>query len=344
AIDFDATHFVGVSEYWHVTHGVFSSSGGKPYDLESYKEQVDLFCNQSWSAIQAGLLPRKKDSAQKVQDAQEACFKASWLINVLYEGIGVPVVTPNVSSPTGPNISEGAGPATEDGAIDSFMPVNKIHGTEFSWTLGTMLLYASAQIPPTDTSLPVGLGSAVSGIAADFDPSGTPQDTYPDDEADALPGKIHAGPGIGTLALILVAVGLLMMLLCGRDRRGRIIRKLTPASRASRRRRRSGGSGMMKRVMGFSRRLFKRDPVTYERILEEGSAADIDDDDSDDAAKQPPPSSLGLRTFKDPHGRFDERVAHTSIDTRGLVVRTESRDRLNHSAMGKRSRAGSPTR
>lgn len=342
AIDFDATRFVGVSEYWHVTHGVFSSSGSKAYDLASYREKVDDFCNQSWSAIEQdllprGLLPRKKTTAQKVQDAQEACFKASWLINVLYEGIGVPMVTPDVASGTSPNISHGTGPAAEDDAADPFMPVNKIHGTEFSWTLGTMLIHASGQIPSLDTSLPVGLGDTISGIVAGFEPPG-------------LPVKTRGGPRIGILALILVGVALSILLLCSRDRRRSLIRKL---SSTSRRRRRSSGGGMIKWARGFSRRLFKRDPVTYERILEEGphgdtGFVDIDSDDSDDSAGQRPPSSRGLRTFKDSHGRVDERSAHTSIDRSGLVVRTESRDRLSRAVpmqnMGRRSRAGSPTR
>lgn len=336
AIDFDATRFVGVSEYWHVTHGVFSSSGSKAYDLASYREKVDEFCNQSWAAIKQDLVPRKKSSAQKLQDAQEACFKASWLINVLYEGIGVPMVNPDVSSATRPNITNGTGPAAEDESVDPFMPVNKIHGTEFSWTLGTMLIHASSQIPSSGMSLPVGLGDTISGIVAGFEPP-------------VVLERAYGGPGIGVLALFLVGIAL-SILLCSRDRRRSLLRKLSPTSR---RRRRSSGGGLFKWVMGLPRRVLKREPATYERILEEGPRgdtgfADTDSDDSDDSAGQRPPSSRGLRMFKESHGRVDERIAHSSIDRSGLVVRTESRDRLSRLVpmqnMGRRSRAGSPTR
>lgn len=350
AIDFDTTRFVGVSEYWHVTHGVFSGSGSAAYDLASYRERVDEFCNQSWPAIEQSLLPPNKNSAQKLQDAQEACFKASWLINVLYEGIGVPMVASHASSASSPNISQGTGQSVEDGAAEPFVPVNKIHGTEFSWTLGTMLVHASGQIPSSDTSLPVGLGSTVSGIVADFEPSGSPQMTQPVDEADVQLGRNYAGSRIGIMVLILVGVALSIVLLCSRDKRRSLIRKLTVTSRL---RRRSSGRGVMKWVIGFSRRLFKREPITYERIVEEGAYGesgfvDIGEDDSDDSRSQQSPSSLGLRILKESHGRIGEGIADMSIDRSGLVVRTDSRDRLTSAVqmqnMGRRSRTGSPTR
>ncbi|SPO02643.1 related to apyrase (NDPase/NTPase) [Cephalotrichum gorgonifer] len=201
AIDFDVTRFVGVSEYWHVTHGVFSSPGDKPYDLASYKENVDHFCGQDWAEIQRGILPRKKDSARKLQDAQDACFKASWMINVLYKGIGVPMTLSDTSRPDA--LNETAQDAQE-GNLDAFMPINKIHGTEFSWTLGAMLLYVSGQILPTDASLPVGIGSNVAGIAADFERWGPSQWTTPVDGADTISEKAaRAGPRLVVMALAL---------------------------------------------------------------------------------------------------------------------------------------------
>ena len=349
AIDFDATRFVGVSEYWHVTHGVFSGgSGSNTYDLASYKENVFRFCNQNWPDIQQGLVPRKKDSARKIQDAQEACFKASWLMNILYEGIGVPTVMPDVAPLTGPNVSNEAVQSVEDGTIDPFVPVNKIRGTEFSWTLGAMLLYASGQVPSTDTSLPVGFGSNVPGIGADFESSEPAHSTGSASEAGTLPGKAPAPSRIGMLLLTLVGVALLILLLCGRDRRRILIGKLAPTSRRGRR---SSGGWMVKWARAFSRKLFKRDPIAYERLLEEGSRREpgLSDvgDESDDSAAQQSSSSLGLHTFKDSNERIGDRIVDSSIDRSGLVVRTDSRDRLTHAAqmsVGRRSRAGSPTR
>ena len=350
AIDFDATRFVGVSEYWHVTHGVFSSPGNKPYDLASYREKVDHFCNQSWSTIQQGFSPRKKDSAQKVQDAQEACFKASWLISVLYEGIGVPMTAPDTSHASQPNISDGTSSSFDDGAIDPFLPVNKIHGVEFSWTLGTMLLHASTQIPSTGTSLPVGFGSAGDGIAVDFDHSGKPLKSYPTGEADTPPGNMHGRSSFGIFALMLMGIVLLVLLVCGRDRRGSLVRRLVPNSRRGRR---LGGASVINWIVGFSRKLVTRESATYERVLEEGSRGepsflDIDGDNSDDSTPQETPFSHSLRTFKDSNGRSGEQTAHASIDRSGLVVRTESRDGLARAPqtqnVERRSRAGSPVR
>ena len=349
AIDFDVTRFVGVSEYWHVTHGVFSGGSGRnTYDLASYKESVLRFCNQDWPDIQQGLLPRKKDSARKIQDAQEACFKASWLINILYEGIGVPTAMPDVAPTTAPNVSNEAAQSVEDGTIDPFVPVNKIRGTEFSWTLGAMLLHVSGQVPSTDASLPVGFGSNVPGIGADFESSEPAHDTGEAGDAGTLPGKIQARSKISMLLLTLVGVGLLILLFCGRDRRRRLIGKLAPTSR---RRRRLSGLCMVKWARAFSRAFFKRDPTAYERLLEEGPRGEPGlydaGDESDDSAAQQSSSSLGLHTFKDSNERIGDRTVDSSIDRSGLVVRTDSRDRLAHAAqinVGRRSRAGSPTR
>lgn len=349
AIDFDVTRFVGVSEYWHVTHGVFSGgSGSNTYDLTSYKENVLRFCNQDWPVIEQGLVPRKKDSARRIQDAQEACFKASWLINILYEGIGVPTAIPDVAPATAPNVSNEAAQSVEDGTIDPFVPVNKIRGTEFSWTLGVILLHASGQVPSIDTSLPVGFGSNVPGIGADFESSEPAYDTGSAGEAGAPPIEVQTRSKSGMLLLTLVGVALLILVFCGQNRRRRLIGKL---AHISRRRRRSGGCCMVKWARAFSRTFFKRESTAYERLLEEGPRGEpwLYDagDESDDSAAQQSSSSLGLRTFKDSNERTGDRIVDASIDRSGLVVRTDSRDRLTHAAqmnVGKRSRAGSPTR
>ncbi len=72
AIDFDVNHFIGVSEYWHTTHGVLDVKGDKAYDFVTYQKRVRDFCSQDWSAI-AKLDKRKKID---VKNAQEACFKS----------------------------------------------------------------------------------------------------------------------------------------------------------------------------------------------------------------------------------------------------------------------------
>ena len=46
--------------------------------------------------------------------------------------------------------------------------MKEIHGTEVSWTLGKMVLYASSQIPPAEDALAVGFGTNQPGIPSDF--------------------------------------------------------------------------------------------------------------------------------------------------------------------------------
>ncbi|KAM0323437.1 hypothetical protein ACHAQA_008716 [Verticillium albo-atrum] len=174
SIDFSINHFVGVSEYWHTTHGVFGGKH-KAYDLATYQQNVVEFCGRDWADIESGLEARKKTIEEKARSAQEACFKAAWLINVLYEGIGIPRPGLEHDPVPGLNVSdEIVDDAKDRGFVDPFRPVNKIDGIEVSWTLGKMILYAAGQVPPIDEAhqLPVGFGSNVAG-AKDFEPAGS---------------------------------------------------------------------------------------------------------------------------------------------------------------------------
>lgn len=175
-IDFSVIQFVGVSEYWRTTHGVF---GGKndDYNLVTYQQTVLDLCSRDWNDIVADLIDRGMQHS--VKDAQEACFKASWLINVLHEGIGFPKLSVENEPSPGSNMSEiNIQTAEGTGFRAPFQPVNRIDGVELSWTLGKIVLYASGQIPPQRHSMsyPVGFGSNIPG-AADFEPAGSRYET-----------------------------------------------------------------------------------------------------------------------------------------------------------------------
>ncbi|KAL7275654.1 Golgi apyrase [Rhizina undulata] len=173
AIDFDVNHFIGVSEYFHTTHEIFSDPDAEetPYDVDSYQARVKQFCGQSWGSIED--LADEDHWGKHINHEKllQACFKASWLVNVLHDGIGIPRL---IDSPK-PN-------ATSSDAADlqyhpPFRAVDKIHDVEVSWTLGKMLLYASSQIPPRSSSsdeipLPVGFGKNIldrNGQPLDFE-------------------------------------------------------------------------------------------------------------------------------------------------------------------------------
>ncbi|KAF6815240.1 nucleoside diphosphatase [Colletotrichum musicola] len=360
SIDFDVNHFVGVSEYWHTTHGVFGKGHKTAYDLATYQKNVVDFCTRDWADIEASIEARKKSATLKAKNAQEACFKASWLINVLYEGIGIP--RPGLEHVPNPglNVSKGViEDVTEQGFVDSFQPVNEINGVEVSWTLGKIVLYAAGQVPPKGTALPVGFGSNVAD-ATDFEPAGSKfspvsvggvdDDDDWDDTADELLDKATSKSGSGVLVFFLLLL-VLGFILRKRDRRTRWFGRVATALRGGRR---PGNPRKPGRGFSIANKLFGRSSATYERVLEEGDAdqfelGDVDSDEneqSDSSEGSRAGRSSGLATPKLNIERCDDGRPPFSMDRGGLAVRTESRERLVPSLVnaGRRSRAGSPTR
>ncbi|KAL2140082.1 hypothetical protein VTI28DRAFT_4261 [Corynascus sepedonium] len=392
AIDFDVNHFIGVSEYWHTTHGVFGAKDDKAYDFASYQQRVKEFCSRDWDQIKAKTSNRKEDGTKI---AQEACFKASWLINVLHEGIGVPRI--GLEAIPKANASKGAlEHAKEKGFLEPFQPVDKIDGIEVSWTLGKMVLYAAGQIPPAtrDDRYPVGFGSNVEGTPYDFQYAGSSwqsvgnQTSEADDDWDLDAEDILDRAKSNSTNLFFAFV-LVLLLLCyffrKRDRRMRFYTRVNQVFRRPRKPGHSNprkGSGIAgngaRRLTGLATKFFGgRRPSgggAYERVMEEGDAshfelgeAELDDghdysDSSDGLSALSAKSSASSRRFGLSSGLATPQVVDhhyhhglasptvSALDRSGLVVRTESRERLTlspHLAMsgvGRRSRAGSPTR
>lgn len=364
AIDFDVNHFIGVSEYWHTTHGVFGVKGDKAYDFVTYQKKVLDFCSQNWKAIEAQARKRKdKDKDKDAKNAQEACFKASWLINMLHEGIGIPRAAIDPSSGLGINSTKGI--YQEHGYLAPFQAVDKLDGMEVSWTLGKMVLYAAGQIRPQSggDSLPIGFGANVVGIPEDFQPAGSswkPLDHVKgggDDEddwsdtAENLLDKAKFRSTSGFFVFVLVVL-FMAYLFRKRERRMRMLGRLNGFLRRSKRpgSPRKGGRGLS----GFTNKLFGRPSVTYERVLEDGEAdrfelGDVDySDDSDCSEGSRLGRSSGLATPMVNVERLDPMSSASAVDRGGLVERTDSRERLvstlHSSSSDRRSRAGSPTR
>lgn len=375
AIDFDVNHFVGVSEYWHTTHGVFGGKDDEAYDFATYQKRVKDFCSRDWEAIQSKVDGRGADN---VKYAMEACFKASWLLNVLHEGIGIPRI--GLEHLPAFNVSNGAlESAKSKGFVDPFQPVDKIDTVEVSWTLGKMVLYAAGQIPPKsgDDTYPVGFGSNVAGTPPDFQfagsdwktsghrINGTTDEWLPED----VLGSSDARTGSGLFAFILI-IALLGYLFRKKDRRMRFYGTVNSLLRKSRRPgspRKSVSRGSGSGFSNLTSKLFGRSAPTYERVMEEGGAdqfelgdVDSNDDysDSSDAGSRYGGGSSsngarasGLATPKVGSNGFDPLAVpfgFSALDRSGLVVRTESRERLVPNLQmlgaGRRSRAGSPTR
>lgn len=367
AIDFDVNHFVGVSEYWHTTHEVFKMAHeDQAYDFKTYQEQVEEFCTQSWDSIEKGVAKKKWGKKVDETTALEVCFKASWLISVLHDGIGVPRV--GIEELKGDKnmtkaIIDGA---KEKGFVDPFQAVDKIGGVEVSWTLGKMVLYAASEVPtPSSGALAVGFGSNVAnGIPKDFQFPGGSYLPYVDDDNDTLfSDSDRRIPGFILFVLILVVVGFLM---CGRERRKAAGQKVLRMFGRG-----HGRHGSLRRRRGFAGKLFglSRTP-TYERVLENGDAAedfelgsidsDNDQSDSTDGGRigrtsgwatpqiqtsmadpgTPPYFNSGRDIVSQGSGLGIGLPAAygNAIDRGGLLSRTDSRERIA------RSRNGSPSR
>lgn len=297
-------------------------------------------------------------------------------MNVLHEGIGIPRVglehTPKV------NVSKGALENAKDkGFIDPFKAVDEIDGVEVSWTLGKMLLYAAGQVPPPEAmqakALPVGFGSNVDGVPPDFNFAGSSwspiqqeDDDHDDDWSDDIVDKVKSSKSTSGFLIFVLILFILGYFLRKRERRMRLFSKVNSMFRRSRK---PGSPRKASRgLAGLRNKLFWRTSSTsYERILEDGDAeqfalGDIDSDVSDGSDSSDGGSSSSRRILATGGGRssglatpklnvemFDDNNRSVSaIDRSGLVVRTESRERLvpnlQMSNAGRRSRAGSPTR
>lgn len=374
AIDFDINHFIGVSEYYHTTHDIFkmAAKDGDDYDFKTYQKAVDSFCSKSWKDIQKGIKKEKWEDIDE-EKAQEVCFKSSWLINVLHDGIGVPRVGLEDlnSSHNVTKVKVGKGKKKE--ILNPFQAVNKINDVEVSWTLGKMVLYASSEVPPSATdALAVGFGSNVPGIPADFQHPGGSFEAYAKDTDwhDRLftenPRRI---PGFLIFLLILIIV---FYMTCGRERNRSARQKLGGMFSGSSDRH---ASPSRRRRSFLPSKLFGRSGPSYERVLEDGEAvndfelASLDEDDEHSDASDGPAPRLGRTSgWMTPQGKAEDStptlpsyetardgiagqgsgiglglsgppgVFANAIDRGGLMSRTESRERMA------RSRATSPKR
>lgn len=375
AIDFDVNHFVGVSEYWHTTHEVFDMGHkDRAYDFTTYQARVKDFCSEEWHDIEEGVADKKWGKKVDAKTAQEVCFKASWLINVLHDGIGIPRTGVDKNPGPGYNGTREIAPHRKDrGFLDPFQAVHKIEGMEVSWTLGKMVLYASGQIPPAAPDAgPVGFGTNL--IHTDFQEAGSHADPAPVDEADSwsdaveeISEQAHARSMSVFLFFLLVLVGM-GYFFRKRDRRTRLYRSF------QRRHRRPGSPRKSGRGFFSAGKIWgsRHSTAHYDRVLEDGEAAaefelgDVDSADDNDHSDSSGSNgsrlgrTSGLATPKmavmnfDLNHYFETPPAPEvggvgkAFDRAGLVVRTESRERLVPTLQmlgaGRRSRAGSPTR
>lgn len=145
-LNFEKDKFVGISEYWYTANDVFKSGG--EYNYRIFNERVKQYCESDWSTIIADSEKGKYSNLNAEKFLKDACFKASWVINILHEGFELPRL--DIELPD--DDKKDLGSSKEDKEITKahvpFKSTDSIDGNELSWTLGKILLYASSEIPP----------------------------------------------------------------------------------------------------------------------------------------------------------------------------------------------------
>lgn len=173
-IDFSASHFIGVSEYWYSSEHVFGLGGS--YDVVQYERAASEFCSRDWSQIlqeheqsrQNGTLGGDGEVVEngkvvstgnwgenvEISRLQMQCFKAAWIVNVLHEGIGMPRIIDNGGNGTthGETVAQQA--ADKGLGRPQFQSLDTVGDIAISWTLGKMVLEASKEVPPLSDSTP----------------------------------------------------------------------------------------------------------------------------------------------------------------------------------------------
>ncbi|KAI0949853.1 hypothetical protein AcW1_006246 [Taiwanofungus camphoratus] len=171
-IDFSASHFIGISEYWYSSEHVFGLGG--PYDVVQYERAASEFCARPWSDIvrqheESRRLERPGGDAEvdhsgqttdtgrwsdkvEIPRLQMQCFKAAWIVNVLHEGLRMPrIVDPGGNNTAGSN--QVAQHAENKGlGRPTFQSMESVGDIAISWTLGKMVLEASKEVRPLSTS------------------------------------------------------------------------------------------------------------------------------------------------------------------------------------------------
>lgn len=165
-IDFQLDRFVGVSEYWFSSEHVFGLGGA--WDLVRFERAAEEYCSRDWNVLTeeweagnvSGVSGKWGDQID-LPRLRMQCFKASWIVQVLHSGIGIPrIVDPggnitNTEDPSvkGKEMAEQKGLARPDDE-PVFQSVNSVDSVPISWTLGSVLLTASGSQSPFVTYAP----------------------------------------------------------------------------------------------------------------------------------------------------------------------------------------------
>lgn len=219
-LNFDKDKFVGISEYWYTANDVFQSGG--EYNYHGFSEKVKQFCESDWDTIVKNARTGQYLDLDPEKFLKSACFKASWVINVLHEGFDLPRLGVDVPDKTDKEQQKEM-EKTEKVHVP-FKLADSVDGEELSWTLGKILLYASSQVSSKDSTV-IGIQPAPI-LNKPFVPGGVgDSQDYDLDSDDEREGSFS----ITTVLLVVVLVALVYQ--TGRYIRHGRFRKFTPTLR-----------------------------------------------------------------------------------------------------------------
>lgn len=146
-LNFELDKFIGISEYWYTANDIFQSGG--EYNYKTFNTKVKEFCESDWNDILLKSEQGHYSNLEPDKFLKDACFKASWVMNILHEGFELPRIGFETDES-----SENENENNKDTDITKvhvpFKSANSVEGEELSWTLGKILLFASSQIEPRD--------------------------------------------------------------------------------------------------------------------------------------------------------------------------------------------------
>lgn len=141
--NFEKDKFIGISEYWYTANDIFQSGG--EYNFKAFNAKVKEYCESNWDEILKNSEQGQYSKLDPDKFLKDACFKASWVMNVLHEGFELPRIGFE---------TEKEDQTEEDKKITNahvpFKSADSVEGEELSWTLGKILLFASSQIEPKE--------------------------------------------------------------------------------------------------------------------------------------------------------------------------------------------------
>lgn len=169
-LDFAKDKFIGISEYWYTANDIFQSGG--EYNFIGFSKKVQQYCESDWSQILRNSQDGQYSNLDPDKFLKDACFKASWVINILHDGFELPRLGLEIPELKGEENEE------EIKKLENihvpFKSANSVNGEELSWTLGKILQFASSQIdPPNDEEHNLEIGIYPSEISnKQFVPAG----------------------------------------------------------------------------------------------------------------------------------------------------------------------------